>query len=270
MAIEPVPTELCWDLDPACLTEAWDEYPEAVRDRAGFLAVSTLRMLTAYRVGGCPITLRPCRESLCPPGYVGYRDAWGPAGNFQPHSVAGLWYNFSCGCSGGCGCKASCEFVLPAPVGELVEVKSNGVVIPLGDFRVDNGALLVYEGSGDCPFMMEQDLNKADTEVGTWSVTYLNAFKPSALASYAAGVLAVEYAKACTGGKCRLPAGVTELTRAGVTMEITAGNFPGGFTGIKEVDSFIALYNPNGSQKVSPKVLTPRTPQYRHTTLRGV
>ena len=267
MAVEPVPTELCWDLDPACLEDTWDNYDPAVQDRAGFLAVSTLRMLTAYRVGGCPITLRPCKPSLCPPGYSGYRDSWA-GGSFAPYVQNGLWYN-GCGCSGNCGCTTSCEIALPAPIGELVEVKKDGVVVPLADLRVDNGYLLVYQGSGDCPFNMEQDLNKPDTEVGTWSVTYLNAFKPSALASYAAGVLAVEFAKACIGGKCRLPAGVTELVRAGVTMEITAGNFPGGFTGIKEVDSFIALYNPDGSNKRAPKVFTPRTPQYRHTTIQG-
>lgn len=267
MAIEPVPTELCWDLDPACLDTVWDGYPAAVQDRAGFLAVSTLRMLTSYRVGGCPVTLRPCKPSLCPPGYVGYTDGWTGSGGMHPYVSGGLWYN-GCGCSGGCGCKALCEISLPAPIGDLTEIKSDGVALDLEDFRVDNGHILVYEGSGDCPFNMEQNLNKPDTEVGTWSITYLNAYKPSALASYAAGVLAVEFAKACIGGKCRLPAGVTELVRAGVTMEITAGNFPGGFTGIKEVDSFIALYNPDGSNKRPPQIFTPSMPQYRHQTFR--
>lgn len=269
MAIEPVPTELCWDIDPACSETEWDAYPEEVRERAAFLAVTTLRMLTAYRVGGCPITLRPCKASLCPPGYIGYRDSWSGGGAFHPVSINGVWYN-GCGCSGPCGCRALCEIALPAPVGDLIEVKKDGVALPITDFRVDNGYLLVYEGSGDCPFDMEQDLNKPDTEVGTWSVTYLNAYKPTALASYAAGILAVEYAEACEGNECALPSGVTELVRAGVSMEITAGNFPGGFTGIKQVDTFIALYNPSGTQKQPPTVFTPRTPQYRHETLRGL
>lgn len=266
MVVAPVPTELCWDLDPACLEDTWDEYSAAVQDRAGYMAVATLRMLTAYRVGGCPVTVRPCKPSCYIPGYSSI-DSVGRS--FYPSNWGGIWTN-GCGCTGSCGCGALCEIRLPAPVGDITSVKKDGAEMNLSDFRVDNGAILVYEGADDCPFDMNQNLSLADTEVGTWSITYLNAYKPDALASYAAGVLAVEFAKACVGSKCRLPAGVTDLTRAGVRMEITAGMFPDGFTGIKEVDNFIGLYNPNGSRKQPPKVWSPGTPQFRHTTLSGL
>lgn len=269
MTIEPIPEDLCWDLDPACLDAVWDDFSAEVQDRAGYLAISTLRMLTAYRVGGCPIKLRPCKQSVCPPTYRSYYDGSTGSGWMQPYTSGGLWYN-GCGCAGSCDCKALCEMRLPAPIGDLIEVKKDGVVIPLANFRVDNGAILVYQGAGECPFDMNQDLGLPDTEVGTWSVTYLNAYKPTALASYAAGVLAVEFAKACVGGKCRLPTGVTDIVRAGVSFTIEAGSFPNGFTGIREVDTFIALYNPDGSKKMPPKVWSPGTPQFRHTTFTGV
>ena len=38
--------------------------PPEVQDRAPGLASATLRRLTGYRVGGCPITVRPCMQVL--------------------------------------------------------------------------------------------------------------------------------------------------------------------------------------------------------------
>ena len=75
-------------------------------------------------------------------------------------------------------------------------------------------------------------------------------------------MLAYEYAQACAGNKCRLPNNVTSLTRQGVSMEIATGAFPGGFTGIREVDAFIAIWNPSGRREQprvwSPDIHTPR------------
>jgi hypothetical protein len=252
--------ELCWPLDPACLVDIWDTFTPEVQDRAAFLAVASLRWLTGFRVGGCPITVRPCKPSCVLPAFD---PSWGYA-PFYPVDWNGQWSN--CGCSGVCRCKAACEVTLPAPVGDLVEVKVDGAVVPLTDFRVDNGNILVYQGSDDCPFNMEQDLSKPDSEVGTWSVTYMNSYPVDALASYAAGILAVEFAKGCSGAKCRLPANVTDVIRNGVTMTITPGMFPNGFTGIREVDAFIALWKPEGSPAYSARVYSPSVPQMRHTT----
>ena len=73
---------------------------------------------------------------------------------------------------------------------------------------------------------------------------------------------AVEYARACTGGKCRLPQGVTSIVRQGVSFEIEGGAFPNGFTGIREVDAWIALWNPDGLRQqakvYSPDLKRPR------------
>ena len=60
-------------------------------------------------------------------------------------------------------------------------------------------------------------MNLNDGE-GTFLVTAQEGVAVDGLASYAAGVLAVEFAKACTGGKCSLPPGVVSVTRSGVSM----------------------------------------------------
>lgn len=265
MALDVVPPDvpdLCWPIDTACLTDEWNAMSEEQRERAAYLAVSSLRSLTAYRVGGCPITVRPCKPSCCIPGFYSYR-GWTPG--FDPQNWNGIWTN-GCGCVSACGCKASCETKLPGPIGDLIEVLVDGAALPLEDFRVDNGNILVYQGTDPCPFNMEQDLSLPTTEAGTWSVTYVNAYKPDALAAYAAGVLAVQFGLACEGKQCRLPPNVTQIVRNNVSMNITPGTFPDGVTGIREVDAFIRLWKPPGSPAYAPVVHSPDLEQVRHTT----
>lgn len=241
--------DYCWPLDDSCCAE-FATYPQDVQDRATALAGMTLRMLTAYRVGGCPVTVRPCRK-VCE-GYIPYYTGQ----PFGPYNWNGVWFNCTCG-GQTCGCGALCQLELPRPIGAVEEVKIDGKVLDPWTYRVDEGRWLVRldgECWPDC-----QDLALADTEVGTFSVTYLNAIPVDSLGKYAGGVLACEYAKACAGGKCRLPSGVTSVVRQGVSYEIAAGSFPGGATGIREVDTWIARYNPN-HLRTQPAVWTPDEP----------
>jgi hypothetical protein len=227
----------------------------AVRLRATSLAVDTLRRLTAFRVGGCPITVRPLgsQNSCFVPTYA-------VPGGFTPGiNINGNWVN-NCGHAG--TRYSTAEVPLPAPVGRIDEVKVDGVVVDPENYRVDNGYILTWQGTGDAPWPQTQDVTRPDTEVGTFSVTYLNGHVPDEHAAYAAGILAKEFAKACTGGKCRLPSGVQSIVRQGITMEIASGAFPGGLTGIREADAFIALWNPQRhimqTRIWSPDVQTPR------------
>lgn len=249
-----------WPVDTACLTDEWEAMSPEVQDRALALASSTLRRLTGNRVGTCLTTVRPCRplQSLnFGSGALGY---W--HGGYTPFNWNGVWSNVCLGV--GIGCNSKCEVLLPRPVGPVSEVKVDGVVISPSDYRVDNAHILVWQGSGDCPFPQYQDLSKPDTEVGTFSVTYLNAYPVDALGAYAAGILAMEYAKACSGRKCRLPSNVTTVVRQGVTMELQPGSFPNGQTGIREVDTFIAMWNPQNIRQAT--VWSPDLPQHRLQT----
>jgi hypothetical protein len=243
---------MCWPVDTSCWPEYETDVPVEVRTRSEALAISTLRRLTAYRVGGCAITVRPCKRGCAAGSPIPYYYSQG----FQPHiGLAGFWVN-SCGCTTDCSCAALCEVALPSPVTQVEEVKIDGAIVAATDYRVD-GDRLVWTGAGECPWPTCQDLTKPDTAIGTFSVTYLNTYPVDAAASYVAGVLAVEYAKACTNpNECRLPSNVSVISRQGITMEINSGAFPDGFTGIREVDSFISLWNPKGMTQGS-KVWTP-------------
>lgn len=231
-----------WPVDPACFSDEWESADEAIKQRSLALASSTLHRLTGYRVTACPVTVRPYSSIRCfiPNQFDQFPQAMAPGINLY-----GQWVN-NCGplCA-----DPGTSIRLPRPVGRIVEVKVDGVVIPPTDYRVLDGNRLAYLGTGD-GWPLGQNVELPDTEEDTFSVTYINGYEPDALGAYAAGLLANEFAKACTGAKkCRLPAGVTSIVRQGVSMEITTGAFPNGMTSIREVDTFIALWNPSGQRQ---------------------
>jgi hypothetical protein len=256
-----------WEANPACLGDAWDDLDADIRERSLRLATSSLQMLTYYRVGTCPITIRPCPDSR-PCG------CWGDAEvvvaslgmPFAPILWDGLWYNCTrCGRQ----CKPLSEVDIPGPVGYIDSVKVDGEELDLstGDFRLDDGHLLVWQGTGPSPLPATQDLNKPDSAVGTWSITYSRSYPVGEDAQMAVAYLASEFAKACMPkAKCSLPRGVTNVVRNGVSFSVEAGLFPGGLTGIDIVDQFILKWAPAGSPLRNAVVFSPRSQGPRRTS----
>lgn len=218
------------------------------------LATSSLQMLTYYRVGTCPITIRPCPSvSRCGCGW-------------NPHIRNGQWYN---DCSHGYRCRPLSEIDIPGPVGYIDSMMIDGQPVDLwnGDWRLDNGHLLVWQGEGTSPVPEGQNLDRPDTEEGTWSITYSRSHPVSADAKIAVALLAMEFANACKPrGKCSLPKGVTNVVRNGVSFSIEAGLFPGGLTGIEIVDAFILKWAPAGSPTRNAVVFNPRNAAPRVTS----
>lgn len=261
--------DFCWPVDTSCVADwdAWevDPDPEAgepgvprytaeAKARAISLAGQTLRMLTGYRVGGCPVTVRPCSRGCREQTWRTY-PAGGPGSTpWFPVSLGGTWLNVSCGHGAPCGCTGLREVRLDGPASVVLEVKVDGAVLDPTAYRLDRGGRLVRLDGGTWPLC--QDLSLADDAAGTWSVTYLPGAQVDGLGAYVAGVLAGEYVRACTDGECRLPTGVQTIARQGVTMTLGVGAFPEGKTGIREVDAWIERWNPHGlrapSQVYSP------------------
>lgn len=226
-----------WPVDEDCLPDVWESVSPAVQHRSIAFASATLRRLTGFRVGGCPITVRPCSRA-----YVH---------NLNPARWEQGWWPM-CGCGDTCGCGDwSKEVRLAVPVGKVYSVKVDGVVLNPSTYMVSDNILVNLSAA----WPTTQNLDLPDTAVGTFSVTYLNAYEVDALGAYAAGVLAAEFAKACAGQKCRLPSSVTSVSRQGVNFEIASGVFDK-TTGIREVDAYIANWNPDGLREDS-KVWTP-------------
>jgi hypothetical protein len=225
----------------------------AVTGVAVSMATETLWALTGMRFGTCEITLRPCRRD-CQTG--GFYDDFGPPWTSsyypQPALIGGLWFNLTCGsCPGDCSCTRVSEVVLPAPVNTVVEVLIDGTPMVSGAYRLDNHRLLVRTDGGEWPRC--NDLSLDDTEVGTWSVraTYGEALPDGA--ALAMGQLACEIAKAAAGGDCKLPAGLQQLVRQGVTISYpdVGELFRQGRTGLYLVDMFVNTWNPYGLRQRS-------------------
>lgn len=230
-----------------------DTLNPAVTGAAVSMATETLWGLTGQRFGLCEVTLRPCRRDC---GDGSFFDDFGPpwtGGSYpQPALIGGQWFNLTCGsCHGDCSCSTVAEVLLPAPVLRIVEVLIDGTPLVTGAYRVDNNRLLVRTDGGDWPRC--NDLTLADTEVGTWSVTAVYGEELPDGAALAMGQLACEIAKAADGGDCKLPAGLQQLVRQGVTISYpdVGELFRQGRTGLYLVDMFVATWNPSGLRQRS-------------------
>lgn len=231
-----------WPIDPACETDEWAAFSDEVRERAVSMASATLSRLTGGRVTACVTTVRPdLRGRFC--GSGGWRSGylWGSQYTRTLTSYAGTL--------------DARNVRLPAPVGRIVEVEVGDAVIDPAMYEV-RGNDLVWLGSVDSiPWPGVPEMYAPLGAPNTFAVHYINGYEPDGNAAYAVGLLALEFARACTKpAKCRLPAGVTSIVRQGVTIEVPSGAFPGGMTGLREVDNFIAQWNPNGLTQ-RPRVL---------------
>lgn len=239
-------------------------------EKSEAFAWSLLAALTAYQIGTCPVTVRPCAKRCEPQGGflvapVGRGGATGlpstAIGRFQPFISGGNWYN-ACGCTGGdCSCSALSEVILPGPVGAIVEVRLDGEVIPASAYRVDNSNRLLRKDGGTWPACQDMTLSDADG----FSVTYYRGARPNIMTRAAAGELANEFLLSCEGGECRLPANVTRASRGGESYEFSPQDFQGGDTGIPEVNAVIRIYNPYGL-KSRPTVTSPDVHSTRVST----
>jgi hypothetical protein len=239
----------------------------AVTGMAVSMATEFLWAATGMRFGVCEITLRPCRRECQTAGF--YDDFGLPwSGMYpQPALIGGLWFNLVCGsCVGDCSCGRVEEVVLPAPVNRIVEVLIDGTPLVSGAYRVDNNRLLVRTDGGEWPRC--NDLSRNDDQPDTWSVRATYGEELPEGASLAVGQLACEIARSAMGGDCKLPAGVQQLVRQGITISYpdVGELFRQGRTGLYLVDMFISTWNPYGLKQRSrvysvdrPSVRRPNT-----------
>ena len=254
-----------WDVDPVALgvCEDWAGYPAALQETALALASSFLWAATGRRFGVCPVTVRPSQAKIGEGlAYQAFPVAPGLGGLGQPGGpflFAGRWFNS--GCVSACCGNSACAVVLRGPVATVEEVLVGDEVIPASAYRVDvtSGAYLLVRIDGEC-WPACQNFTADEGEPGSFVVTYgLGVPLPVAL-QVATALLACEYAKGLSGGPCKLPSKMTQLTRQGVTVELEPPEPVDGRTGIREVDDVITSLNP-GKRQRPPVLLSPDLPE---------
>lgn len=135
-----------------------------------------------------------------------------------------------------------------SPLVEITTVKIDGVELDPSEYRIDEHAELVRLADGDGVrrgWPSCQNMYLADTEVGTFSVTYVYGIAPPPGGVAAAAALGCQLAMACqpeTLGACRLTDRAISVTRQGVTKALRDPSqmFPDGLTGLNEVDLWLS------------------------------
>lgn len=237
----------------ACCAE-WDTLDPELQERATSLAWSSIRFMTAGMVGSCPVEIRPClTDQVC-------ELCFGLDWPVPTMTWSGEWINCVRRRTGDCSCCTLCEIELPGRAAALNFVTIDGYTLDNRIFRIDNQINLVRQ-DGKC-FPRCQNMGAPAGAIGSMVISYYPGYLPTEAGLWAAGVMACEFSKACTGGKCRLPAGVTNLVRQGLSFQVMSGFFADG-TGIREVDAYVASVNPNRI-KVPATVWSPDLQRAKH------
>ena len=231
------------DIDECCSLPEGSDLLE-IEDFLERLATSASQILNSLAgrqfTGLCQSTVRPCRIG-CPCGFQvlsrGHIIGWNDSGS--------IW---SCEDRSPCGCSPLSQIKLSGyPVREILEVKIDGDVVDDSTYELRERRYLVRLNGERWPSCQTMDL--ADTEDGTFSVTYTHGQTAPQMGRNAAAQLACEMYKSCNGIECALPIGATRVTRQGITIERTffqqddSGVWR---TGMPFVDGFLNAVNPRG------------------------
>jgi hypothetical protein len=134
---------------------------------------------------------------------------------------------------------------LPGPVNSVTSVVVDNVTLAgSGLSYIVEGDNIVRTDGGQ--WYRFQDTTQPTTATGTWQITYLRGLTVPAAGQFAVGVLACELAASwIPGAACRLPNNTQSVTSNGVNISIDAKQLQLGYTGLREVDQWCRLVNPN-------------------------
>lgn len=204
--------------------------------------------------GVCTETVRPVCRSWLGLQPAMWWQTWGYP--YIPDLVDGTWFNIGPDWNQGGGCCGHClvfDSGMRMPrieTGQYPTVSAavtiDGVPLSNTAFRLDSWRYVTRTDGLHWP--VNNDLTKADTEDGTWSITIGFGMAPPQPGVTACAVLAAELTKHVLGDqKCSLPLRVTNVSRQGVTYSLAdvMSLLDKNRTGLYAVDLFLQTYNPH-------------------------
>ena len=212
---------------------AYDDALSA-RNAAEDLAVHVLWALSGRQFGVRRVLARP-----------GTQSGW-PCSPWMTVWDWGTWSPFGCGCAFHCTLAAPARVHLPGPVfvdgDHPVVVTLAGDVLDPAGYAVEGDLLYRRDGARWPP----QNLARPLDEPGTWSVSYWLGIPVPAGVDRLTGALAKEFMRACDGGQCRLPPTLVATNSRGQSHSFDPARIlAAGYTGLTEVDRWLAAVNPN-------------------------
>jgi hypothetical protein len=161
-----------------------------------------------------------------------------------------------------CGCNRWPMLSLPfLPARSVDDVTIDGTTLdPSAYALVDHASLARIDGE---PWPTCNDLTLADTEEGTWTVTFHHGLDLPPEAVPLVAQFAVELAKACRGVECGLGPGIRVVHRDGVDFEIVDAPLGEHSTGYGPLDQWIGLLH-GGHVAEPPRLYNPMRRQRRN------
>lgn len=243
-----------------CCDSGVGTFTELLDDAAGVASELLFAFSGSQFSGLCGNRVRPCATRRC-------GCSWGNGTS---------WVGSGWDCARPCGCQPLDRVRLAGyPVRAIAEVKIDGVAVDPDTYRLDEWRYLTRVRDPADPttplfWPSCQDLDLADDQPGTFSVSYVFGLDPPAAGIAAAGELACQVYLSCSAdadGDCVLPSHVMSVTRAGITYDIAAftawGRGPDGIwkTGLALVDAFLNAVNPLGIRR-KPAIWSPDVEPY--------
>lgn len=243
----------CWPT-PVVAEECWSQAASGLQEGAADIAAAILWYGTGGQFDLCPLVYRPCVSCVCGCGeWSAYID------------LNGVWRNGCRNCNDLC-CGVE-EVILPTAAYSVTQVLVDGAALDASNYRLDNRRRLVRTDGLTWPHC--QDMREPTTEPLTFSVEYTQS-RLDAAGLHAYGTLANEILKSqISDATCRLPQGITTVSREGITIDFDVLGELATRTGLIEVDLWLRMVNPTGSAHAFGAVLSPdtlRRPTGRATT----
>lgn len=213
-------------LDSACAcnlndTDDGDLIEEYIDEASDFLYVMSGGRVT----GTCTHTVRPVTDNTCWNRYM-------YAGLSEVHGRAYNWVDYY----------GTDSIVLNGPNTEILEITIDGVVISPSEYGLMEGNKLFRRNNKNWP--VYNDVTKADTEPGTFTITYRFGTVPTLLARRACIELVCQMLKSDEAALSRLK-GVVSANVQGVSVTMDQADDVAAL-GLPEVTRFLDLYSPRG------------------------
>lgn len=248
----------CTDADLPCADYLLD--PAVVEQWILFASEVLFELSGGIFPGPCPIVVRPCARRV-----AAERTMW------EPGTARGGMGTCSCNRASRCGCNRLSEIDLGPDVVSVEQVRVDGDIVAATEWELIENRYLVGWTKADGTLRTWpccQRLELPATADDTFEIQLTRGLAPPRGGMLSAASLSCELIASSTGGTCRLPKRVTNITRQGVSVAVLdpLTLFAEGRTGLSEVDLWLGSLRYGRANRESVAIVPGQTKRYERRT----